>query len=184
MACRADAPEGACAANGYVEVIRDQTARSLWSLRNVLEAIPDAWWTRRYCGAPLWKHVYHTLHSLDRWYINPFAYTEPSFHTEGLNDLDADTGDAVLSRETLRAYANQVEQKIHRYLQQLEDAQLLEQPVNGERFTRFHFILAQHRHLDMHIGMLMGYIIADTGRWPRVLGLMDAWPEAEGPLYF
>jgi hypothetical protein len=25
-------------------------------------------------GMPIWKHLYHTLHSLDRWFINPEKY--------------------------------------------------------------------------------------------------------------
>lgn len=32
---------------------------------------PDALWDRCYGGAPLWQHVYHTLHELDQWFINP-----------------------------------------------------------------------------------------------------------------
>ncbi len=23
------------------------------------------------CDMPIWKHVYHMLHSIDQWYINP-----------------------------------------------------------------------------------------------------------------
>ena len=40
------------------------------------------------CDMPIWKHVYHTLHSLDQWYINPEVYTEPNFHEPNLNSLD------------------------------------------------------------------------------------------------
>lgn len=40
------------------------------------------------CDMPIWKHVYHTLHSLDQWYINPEVYTEPDFHEPNLNSLD------------------------------------------------------------------------------------------------
>ena len=168
----------------YIESIRDQTARSLWSLHNVIDAVPDAWWTRHYCDMPLWKHIYHTLHSLDQWYVNPFVYSEPAFHVDGLNDLDTDVGEACLSRETLRTYARQVEQKIQRYLQALEDGDLLDRPPGSGAYSRFHLILAQHRHLDMHIGMLMGYVIAGEGRWPRVLGLTDAFPPEGCDPYF
>lgn len=168
----------------YMDVIRDQTARSLWSLNNVMDAIPDSCWERRYCDMPLWKHIYHTLHSLDQWYINPFVYSEPDFHVDGLNSLELDSGNICLTRETLKAYAGQVERKIEDYLRTLEDAKLLDRPEKSEMYTRFHFILAQHRHLDMHIGMLMGYVIAGEGRWPRVMGLMDAFPSGEYDPYF
>ena len=30
-----------------------------------------------------------------------------------------------------------------------------------------------------HMGMLMGFIIDDTGLWPRVLGLENPFPEGE-----
>ena len=48
------------------------------------------------CDMPIWKHVYHTLHSLDQWYINPEVYTEPDFHEPNLNSLD-DNGSRFLS---------------------------------------------------------------------------------------
>ena len=40
------------------------------------------------CDMPIWKHVYHQLHSCDQWYINPYRFTEPDFHEPGLNSLD------------------------------------------------------------------------------------------------
>lgn len=152
-------------------VIRKVTEKSIWSLSNVIDCIPDDMWSDMYCGTPLYKHVYHTLHSLDRCYVNPFVYTEPDFHTEGLNDLNL-PGGAFLSRENLKTYAAQVKIKIIRYLDELTDEQLHDKPENCE-LTRFELILGQHRHLDMHIGMLMGFVIAKQGRWPKVLGLID-----------
>lgn len=35
------------------------------------------------CDMPIWKHVYHMLHSCDQWFINPNEYTEPDFHEPG-----------------------------------------------------------------------------------------------------
>ncbi len=155
----------------YSAALRHATEKSIWSLKNVVDCIPDDMWSDIYCGTPLYKHVYHTLHSLDRCYINPFVYTEPVFHTEGLNDLNL-PGGAFLSREILKTYADQVEIKIIRYLDELTDDQLHEKSENSE-LTRFELIIGQHRHLDMHIGMLMGFVIAKQGRWPKVLGLID-----------
>lgn len=84
--------------NPFSAVIREQTQRALWECENLLRAIPDALWDRRYDGIPMWKYVYHTLYSMDRWYINPGDpdYRDPSFHTKGLNDLNV-----VPSREKL-----------------------------------------------------------------------------------
>ena len=31
-------------------------------------------------GTPAWRFVYHTLHSADKWFFNPYVYTErPGF---------------------------------------------------------------------------------------------------------
>ena len=65
--------------NSLAVIIQDQTERALWEVDNVIDAVPDDLWNREYCGMPLWKHIYHTLHSLDLWYINPRdkKYQEP-----------------------------------------------------------------------------------------------------------
>ena len=48
----------------YHAVIAEMTVRALWELQNLLDCTPDALWDRCYGGAPLWQHVYHTLHEL------------------------------------------------------------------------------------------------------------------------
>ncbi|MFT4145195.1 MAG: hypothetical protein QM644_12130 [Mobilitalea sp.] len=166
----------------FIGVIKDQTLRTLWSLNNVIDSIPDAYWEKEYCEMPLWKHVYHTLHSLDMWYINPLVYEEPSFHTQDLNDLDVKTN-GFLSRELMKGYYYQIKEKIISYLDELSSEKLLETPPKCQ-YTRFNLILAQHRHLDMHIGMLMGYVIAGEGMWPRILGLQSEIPVGEYSKYF
>lgn len=166
----------------FIGAIKDQTLRTLWSLNNVIDSIPDSYWEKEYYEMPLWKHVYHTLHSLDKWYINPLVYDEPAFHSENLNDLDVKT-DGFLSRELIKQYYIQIKDKILSYLDGINDDKLLETPEKCP-YTRFHLILAQHRHLDMHIGMIMGYIIGGEGLWPRVLGLQTDIPEGEYTKYF
>ena len=165
-----------------LDIIKDTTDRSLWSLNNVIDCIPDLYWKKEYCEMPLWKHIYHTLHSLDRWYVNPFVYEEPDFHKPGLDNLDV-KADGYLPRDLMKAYYAQIKNKIENHLNGLTDEQLSETPP-GCPYTRFQIILAQHRHLDMHIGMLMGYIIAGEGLWPRVLGLKDEIPTKEYEKYF
>ena len=68
--------------NTFVEIIEDQTRRALWEVKNVIDCVPDDLWNRLYCDMPCWKHIYHMLHSLDLWYINPrdTEFKEPSFH--------------------------------------------------------------------------------------------------------
>lgn len=85
-------------------VIKDQSRRAFWEVKNVIDCIPDGLWEREYCCAPLWKHVYHMLHSLDLWMINPRdkEFSEPEFHEKDLNDLDA-VSRKTLSRKELEA---------------------------------------------------------------------------------
>lgn len=168
--------------NLLMNVIKDQTERTLWSLHNVIDAIPDSYWDKEYCEMPLWKHIYHALHSLDQWYINPMVYKQPEFHTKDLNNLDVKT-EGRLTRENIKQYNSQVSDKIRRYLEDMTDDKLLEKPENCP-YSKFQLIMAQHRHLDMHIGMLMGYIIAGEGLWPRVMGLQTEFPQGDYSIYF
>ena len=128
---------------------------------------------------PLWKHIYHMLNSLDMWFINPRdkKYCEPSIHTENLNNLDIIT-DKVLSHSDIENYFKAIEIKIADYITKLNDEELLDYPENCE-YTKFTLILAQFRHLHTHMGMIMGFIIDDTGLWPNVLGLTRPIPQNE-----
>ena len=163
--------------NQLNEIIADQTKRVLWEVKNVIDCVPENLWNKEYCDMPLWKHIYHMLHSLDMWFINPRDknYCEPSIHTENLNNLDV-VSYKILSRNDIDSYFNQIEIKITDYISKLTDEQLLEYPENSE-YTKFTLILAQFRHLHTHMGMIMGFIIDDTGLWPNVLGLTKPIPQ-------
>lgn len=163
--------------NTYVEIIKEQTERALWEVKNVIDCVPDGLWDKEYCQMPCWKHIYHMLHSLDLWYINPRDrnFQEPEIHEKDLNNLDV-ISEKSLSREEIDDYYFFIEKKIKTYLLHLTDNQLLEYPADCE-YSRFTLILAQFRHLHSHMGMLMGFIIDDTGLWPRVLGLEQPFPE-------
>lgn len=167
----------------FVAIIRDQTRRALWEVKNVIDCVPDELWDKEYCEMPCWKHIYHMLHSLDQWYINPRDknYREPAIHAENLNNLDVVSAKR-LSREEINHYFCDIDEKINAYLEQLTDGALLEYPSDCE-WSRFTLILAQFRHLHSHMGMLMGFVIDDTGLWPRVLGLQGRFPEGEYSKY-
>lgn len=163
--------------NTCCDVIREQTLRALWEVKNVIDCVPDGLWDREYCGMPCWKHIYHTLHSLDLWYMNPRdkTFVEPDIHEKDLNNLDVVSGKR-LSRNEINGYFADIDRKIKEYIRTLTDERLLEFPPDCE-YTRFTLILAQFRHLHSHMGMLMGFIIDDTGLWPRVLGLEKPIPD-------
>lgn len=166
-----------------IDAIRDQTERALWETRNVMVCLADAGlWDKPYCGAPAWQHAYHMLHSLDRWYINPERYQQPPFHTEGLDNLDRPVHNHLTLEQVLDYHA-QISCKLRKYLENLTEAEL-EQCPEGCRWTRLTLVLAQMRHLHSHMGMLMGFLIADQEKWPFVLGLTRPIPEEPHELYF
>ena len=116
------------------------------------------------CGAPAWRYVYHTIHSADKWFFNPFVYNEPSFHTEGLDNPNFSC-DTVLTDEQLLDYLERVRAKTAAYLDGLTDEMLGEYPEKCD-MTRLELVLMQFRHISTHIGMLNGLTIEKTGKFP------------------
>ena len=169
--------------NPLTAVIKDQTWRALWEVKNVIDCVPDELWDKTYCAMPCWKHIYHMLHSLDLWLINPRdrMYQEPEIHEKDLNKLDV-ISEKRISRAEMDGYVGDIDKKIRNYILDLKDAQLLDHPPDCE-YDRFTLLLAQFRHLHSHMGMIMGFIIDDTGLWPRVLGLEHPIPEGEYSQY-
>ena len=121
------------------------------------------------CEMPIWKHLYHTLHSVDRWFINPYIYKEPSFHEENLNSLDVKS-EHILTKEQLIKYFENIKIRINKYLLGLTDDMLYEKPLACE-YTRLALVLGQYRHLMCHVGIINGSTIKETGKWPKVVGL-------------
>ena len=120
------------------------------------------------CDLPLWKHVYHQLHSCDRFFINPNRYNEPDFHIDGLNSLN-EPSDKQLSREELLSYLENIRTKTMQYLDSLTDDMLSEIPP-GCKGNRLSLILSQYRHFYAHLGNINATTIIETNKWPRVAG--------------
>lgn len=177
-------PEVEMEQNYFIEIIEEQTKRALWEVKNVIDCVPDELWNKEYCEMPCWKHIYHMLHSLDLWYINPrdSEFQEPDIHEKDLNNLNVVSSKA-LTREEINEYLTCIDKKIRTNVSELIDNQLLKHPLNCE-YCRFTLILAQFRHLHSHMGMIMGFVIDDTGMWSRVLGLENPYPIGEYCKYF
>lgn len=129
------------------------------------------------CGAPAWRYVYHTIHSADKWFFNPFVFEEPPFHEAGMDDPD-NPCPAEFSDEQLLEYLNKVREKTMRYLDGLSDEELNLYPENC-RYTRLELILMQFRHISLHIGMLNGQTIERTGKFPVTVG-PDSYSRLDG----
>ncbi|WP_242939800.1 DinB family protein [Roseburia sp. 499] len=165
--------------------IRFLTNRALWETENLMKCIPDELWNKRYDGLPMWKYLYHTLYSMDRWFINPCDsnYQNPEFHTETLADLNVVPDKEYLSREQLEDYFYGIKSKIETYINELSDDELSNMP-EGCNMTRFRLILGQFRHWHRHMGVIYGFIVEDTGKWPYVLNMKGAYPEEPMPNYY
>ena len=121
------------------------------------------------CEMPIWKHVYHMLHSCDQWFISPFEYDkEPDFHEPNLNFLDIPS-EKVLTREQLSSYLEAVRDKIFGYIDSLTDEKLYEIP-KGCASNRLGLILSQYRHFYAHLGNINATTIIEINKWPRVIG--------------
>lgn len=157
--------------SSYHAVITEMTVRGLWETQNVLDCVPDEIWTRYFGGAPMWQHIYHMLHELDQWFISPGNkdFIEPPFHQPMLDDLHVYPITPV-SRVQAEDYFYTIKAKLSMYLTALHDEDLLQRPENCE-WTRFTLILNQYRHWNMHLGMIMGFVQAETGLCPRTLTL-------------
>ncbi len=125
------------------------------------------------CGAPLWRWVYHALHSADKWFSNPFIYREPPFHEDGLDDPQH-PAKTVLTDEQLLNYLDLIQEKTLAYLDTLTDDMLYEKPEKCT-YTRMELVLRQFRHLSFHTGMLNGQTAVATGLFPMWVSQTDKY---------
>lgn len=151
------------------EIIKQTKNVIFQNIQITLDAIEDLDAVPRFSDMPYWKHVYHFLHSLDQWFVNPGKFEEPDFHIENMNSL-FESSDVTLKKEELQDYFNSIKKKIEDYLSGLNDEELGGNPENCT-FSRLSLILGQYRHVSYHIGLIHSFIRDDTGKWTTFKGL-------------
>jgi hypothetical protein len=156
--------------HSMTETLKQQTQILFANIETTFQAAEKFDFNKSTIRAPLWKHFYHMLHSLDQWFINPFRYTEPDFHTTGLNLIDHADSEKSLSRHALHEYYKSIRVKTEKYLQQFDVVYLQECPL-GSEFNGFTLILAQFRHVMYHIGFIHACIMQETGKMPEFIGI-------------
>ncbi|MBN1410973.1 MAG: DinB family protein [Spirochaetales bacterium] len=126
---------------------------------------------------PIWKQLYHLLHSMDQNFVNPSDFTEPRFHSKNLNVIFMDTGNS-LSRQQLWEYFLAVRKKIETYISGLND-DILEEIITFRdmRLTKMELIIAQFRHIFYHIGYIHCCFKILNGETPEYIGLYKVIPE-------
>jgi len=154
---------------GLIKIITEQTRILFENIQMTFNAISDDQMDKLIFDAPLWKHIYHMLHSLDQWFINPNIYDNPSFHEDGMNDYRIET-QTRLSKDNLVTYFKDIEVKIYLFLENLNDNCLIEIPENCS-YTRLTLILAQYRHVMYHIEFITSTLHHTEEKWPKYIGI-------------
>lgn len=152
-----------------IEIITEQTRILFLNIQEVFNAISEDQMNKFIFDAPLWKHIYHMLHSLDQWFINPFDYENPDFHKYGMNSFEIIT-EKILAKEDLITYFIEIEKKILNFLGRLNDTSLIETPENCS-FTKMALILAQYRHVMYHVGFITSILHITEAKWPKYVGI-------------
>lgn len=143
------------------EVIKEQVGANFLNLETAIKTCDR---NALVCGAPVWRYIYHTIHSADKWFFNPFVYEEPPFHEDGMDNPDNPCAVKLGDAELLE-YLQKVKLKTFDYLDGLTDKELYECPSDCE-FTRMDLVLIQFRHMSFHTGMLNGQTVERTGKFP------------------
>ncbi len=126
------------------------------------------------------RYIFHYLHSLDKFFINPIEYVyegETLFGIpEYLSVVDSKRegyekdASIVISRDQLLDYFEYVEKKITAYFEVLTAQDLLQKPEGGE-YTRLEIILGQFRHLMWHVGFSSAAALFSKKEWNTYKGL-------------
>ncbi len=145
----------------HCEMIKKQVSANFINLETAVKTYDR---NALVCGSPAWRYVYHTIHSADKWFFNPFVYNEPEFHQKGMDNPD-NPCDITLSDQQLLDYLHKVRDKTFAYLDTLTDDMLYEYPQDC-KFTRLELVLMQFRHISIHTGMINGQTIELTGKFP------------------
>ena len=127
------------------------------------------------------RFLFHMIHSMDKYFINPFDYDYSEvYRIIGIDERYSIISESregyisdesyVIPREKLIAYMNYVKDKINKYLSQLRDEELSEKPDNCP-YTRLQMILAQYRHTMFHCGMSEIATYDSMDEWLKYTGL-------------
>lgn len=163
--------------NEIIRQIKNQTEINFINIRDQievaeLEAVFD--------GVNGSRYIFHYLHSMDRFFINPVSYVyegEKLFGIpENLSVISSeregyveDTS-IVISRDKLFAYFEYIKNKIEVYFDGLTSEELLQKP-EGNEYTRLELILGQFRHQLWHVGLSSAITFEGKKIWNEFTGL-------------
>ena len=162
--------------NELVKEIRNQTEILL---RNIEVQINEAPLDAMLDNVNNSRFLFHAIHSLDRYFINPYHY---KYEAGSLIDVDENLSiisetregytaapGVVIERQKLVAYFDFVKAKIFSYLDNLTDQELTEKPEDCPH-TKLALILGQYRHLMFHAGLSEAVNFDTNGTWLEYTG--------------
>ncbi len=126
------------------------------------------------------RYIFHYLHSMDRFFMNPADYVYEGEKLFGIKEnlsvidperagYEEDTS-IVISRQQLLDYFEYVKDKINTFFDAMSDEQLTEKP-EGCEYTRLELILGQFRHLMWHVGLSSAITFSIKNQWNEFTGL-------------
>lgn len=155
--------------NEVLGTVRRQSEKLFRNIEFILDFSDDHLLQRPIPRWPLWRQLFHLLHSLDQWFINPYAYVEPTEDANAIKSLDITIDTEPISLESLRDYYTSVKRKITEYLSAISSESLIENPP-GSPLSRLDLILGEFRHVMYHVGMIHGCLLIEYGRIPEYVG--------------
>ena len=162
------------------EIIRQIASQQEINFINIKDQILTADLETVFDGENNSRYIFHYLHSMDRFFINPMDYVyegEKLFGIqENLSVIDpsregyVSDKSIVISRDQLLNYFEYVKRKIESYFEKLTAVELLEKPKDCD-YTRMELILGQFRHLMWHVGLSSGITFCSKKEWNKFTGL-------------
>lgn len=171
------------------EIIRQIKNQQEINFVNIKEQIEKADLETVFDGVNNSRFIFHNLHSMDRFFMNPNGYVYEGEKFFGIPEnlsvistkregFEKDTS-IVISRQQLLDYFEHVKAKIENYLDNLTAAELVLKP-EGSEYTRLELILAQFRHMMWHVGCSSAITFAAKHEWNEFTGLSGLRKLIEG----
>jgi len=125
-------------------------------------------------GFIVWKQFYHLVHSLDKYFIDPHNYIEPSFHKEKEMHITNLNNDNPMEKVEIINYYNIVKNKIKNYVNSLTENDLNEIVFvgdDGNKVSKGDRILGAIRHTYYHEGYFSCFLKMEKGETPEYLNV-------------
>ena len=162
------------------EIIRQIKEQTEINFMNIEAQIQAADLEQVFDGVNGSRYIFHYLHSMDRFFMNPTDYVYEGEKLFGIPEHLSVISSAregyvedtsiIIPREKLMAYFEFVKTKLEKYFESLTQENLIQKP-DGFEYTRLELILAQFRHQMWHVGLSSAITFQGKKVWNEFTGL-------------